>query len=215
MAGDSTSKIPDSYIPKSWPGAFGLYKYAKKTTKKNVSLLVIFYVTIMVVNGVLNFVFKNLGNYLSFFIGALGTTCFTIIWLKSTDGKVLEIGDVLNEGIKYWLNVTLASLLVAVTLIVSFLLLVVPFFIVLPRLMMVNYYIVDKNLGVMDSFKASWNATKGHSAKIWGIVGVSILICLLFITIIGIPFAIYFLIMYSSAFAVMYKLILSEAPQLE
>jgi hypothetical protein len=56
----------------------------------------------------------------------------------------------------------------------------------------------------MDAYKASWAETKGYAINIWGIIAVNILFALLIVTIIGIPFSIYFLIMYSAAFAVFY-----------
>jgi hypothetical protein len=97
------------------------------------------------------------------------------------------------------------TILITLSLIVSFLLLVIPFFFVLPRLTLAEYFLVDKNMGVIEAYKASWNATKGHSLKVWGIYGAGILMALLCVTVIGIPVAFYLLIMYSAAFAVLYE----------
>lgn len=58
--------------------------------------------------------------------------------------------------------------------------------------------------GVLDAYKASWAATRGHAMKVWGIAGVNCLMLLPVITIIGIPVSLYLLFMYSAANAVLY-----------
>ena len=75
----------------------------------------------------------------------------------------------------------------------------------LPRLTLVNYFLVDKGLEPMEAFKASWHATEGHAMQAWGIILANVAMALLMVTIVGIPFAFYFLFMYSAAFAVFYK----------
>ena len=60
-------------------------------------------------------------------------------------------------------------------------------------------------MDVMDALKASWNTTEGNVGKVYGIVGVYIVFSLLFITIIGIPFALYFFVMYAASTTVYYE----------
>lgn len=77
--------------------------------------------------------------------------------------------------------------------------------------MLAQYFLIEGKLGIVDSLSASWNATKGNVGKVWGIFGVSLLFGLLFLTFIGIPFAIYFIVMYQAAFAVLY-MYLKQSP---
>jgi hypothetical protein len=70
-------------------------------------------------------------------------------------------------------------------------------------------------MNILDAYKASWDQTKGHSGMIWNIYGAGFAMALLMITIIGIPFAIYFLIMYSAALAVAYNFINGSQPVAE
>jgi membrane-anchored glycerophosphoryl diester phosphodiesterase (GDPDase) len=104
-------------------------------------------------------------------------------------------------------------LLLWVVLSLSLLLFVIPFFFVLPRLVLSPYYLVNQNLGPIAALKASWEKTKGHSGKVWGIIGVNILFVLLCVTIIGIPVALYLLFMYASASPVLYYWINRQSTQ--
>jgi hypothetical protein len=65
-------------------------------------------------------------------------------------------------------------------------------------------------MDILDSIRASWDKTNGHVGKVYGIVGVNILMALLVITIIGIPVAIYLLVAYSAAFAYLYRYIVRK-----
>ena len=106
----------------------------------------------------------------------------------------------------------LAYLLCGAILVASFIALIVPFFFIAPRLVNVGYFILDKNMGVMDALKASWNTTDKNVGKVYGIVGAYIAYSLLFITIIGIPFAIYFIVMYSASTTVYYEYTSKQNP---
>jgi len=94
---------------------------------------------------------------------------------------------------------------------ISLVLLIIPFFFIYPRLVLAEYYLVDQNTSILFALKASWRATEGQLGKIYGIFGAYVAMFLLAITIIGIPFAIYFIIMYSPAYALLYEF-LKTAP---
>ena len=70
----------------------------------------------------------------------------------------------------------------------------------------VNYFLIDQNLGAVDAVKASWNNTKGHAGKVWGITLLSIGMAILIIVLIGV----YFLLMYSAAMALLYTYVISH-----
>jgi uncharacterized membrane protein len=103
-------------------------------------------------------------------------------------------------------------ILIALSIVASAVLFIIPVFFVLPRLALAYYFLIDKHMGVIEAYKASWHATKGNAGKVWGIIGATILMALLMITIIGIPFSIYFLIMYSAVFAVLYEFLGKTQP---
>jgi hypothetical protein len=155
---------------------------------------------------------KDVGQTLSTLINALFMVASTFLYVAGVRRKKLEVGDVLKQSLPLWLKMIVLDLLVAVAAVLSFIAFIVPFFIVMPRLALVNYYLVDKNKGVVEAFKASWAATQGNVGKVYGIVGATIAMALLVITIIGIPFAIYFLVMYSAVLGVLYEYLEKSTP---
>jgi hypothetical protein len=195
--------------PASWPGAFGAFKPSKTAVMLNlmpilVMILVLFGVSIIVQMLTDNMVIDNV---LATLVSSFATGALTFAYLESVRGRKVSHNETFAAGVKYFVNIFVASILTLILLGISLVLLIVPFFFVLPRLFLVDYFIVDKNMGAIESIKASWAATKGHSLKVWGIIGVSVLMILLMITIIGIPVALYLLLMYSAVWAVLYLFI--------
>jgi uncharacterized membrane protein len=99
-------------------------------------------------------------------------------------------------------------ILVALIIVGSVLALIIPVVFILPRVVFSLFLVADKNLGPIEALAQSWELSKGHNNKVWGIIGVYIAFVLLFITIIGIPFGIYFMFMYGAAFYLLYEFIL-------
>jgi len=125
----------------------------------------------------------------------------------SVKRQKLSVSESLREGGAIFLPFLGLSLLTGLIAIASFLLFIVPAFFVIPRLALAQYFLIEGKLGVGDAISASWNATRGHVGKVWGIFGVNLLFGLLFLTFIGIPFALYFIVMYQAAFMVLYMYI--------
>ena len=197
-------------VPNPWPGAFGAYKYSKVAVLLNIGTLAILYVTNIALSFI-QYVPKVgwiIANVISIFISiAIYSTL-----LASAQGKKVEPGDALRNSPKFFLKIIGVYILAGFAIVGGFLLLIIPGLIILPRLILAPYYLFDKNLGVIETIKASWDGTKGHSGKVYGIIGAEIAMTLLMFTIIGIPFALWFLIMYSAAYAVLYEYIKQATP---
>jgi len=194
-----------SGAPSSWPGAFGAYKYSKAAVMTNIWTLVIIWIIVAVINGASGRLAGGTGGVIAFLLSGLVAATYVQVYLAGVRGQKLSLGDAISKALPYWLKMLGLLIVVTVSLFISILLLVIPFFFVLPRVSLAHYFLVDKNMGVMEAYKASWAATKGSSGKVWGIIGASFLMALLMLTIIGIPFSIYFLIMYSGVYAVLYE----------
>jgi hypothetical protein len=192
-------------VPGTWPGGFGLYKYSKAAVKVNVWPLIIIYVAIAVVTLLLETRLKSAGQIIGSLLGILGSTAYTLLWLAGIRREKMSAGEALSQGIQFFLNLLIATILVGLISFISLLLLIIPFFFVAPRLALVNYFVIDKKLGPIAAIKASWAITKGNIGKVYSVALASIAMSLLFLTIIGIPFAIYFLLMYSASLAVLYE----------
>ena len=210
-------------VPGAWPGAFGLYKFSKRAVLNNWQTLL----AIILLSFVASFVISMIGGIgstvdpdtnmvqygamyyvmqlVNFLVAIALSVATTVAELRSVDGKKLSLSESFAPTGKFFVRLLLQMLLIGLIAIVSFVLLIVPFFIVMPRLVLAPYFMIDKDMGVMDSIKASWEQTKGNVGKVYGIFGATLLMMLLMITIIGIPFALYFLFMYSLAFVVLYR----------
>lgn len=193
-------------VPDTWPGAFGAYKHSKAAVKFNLGTVLTLIVAYLVVAVVLSLVFKRspLGQLITELVAALFGLNFAFVVLAGVHRTKVEINDSLKETGSLYLNYVLLSILTSISYAVSLILLIVPFFFVYPRLVLATYYLVDKRMNAIDAYKASWHETKGHEGKVWGITGASIAMALLMFTIIGIPFSLYFLLMYSAANGVLY-----------
>jgi hypothetical protein len=152
------------------------------------------------------FGFKVFGNIVSIFLGVFIDICLIKLYLAGLNGKIMAFNQVVEQCIKFYVNALELYALIILTCL-SFLLLIIPGLIIVPRVALAPYFLIDKKLSAIDAYKASWHATKGHVGKIYGIVGVMILMVLPVITVIGIIATIYLLIMYSAAFAILYQFI--------
>lgn len=210
-AAPGASALPG--VPETWPGAFGAYKYSKQAVKPNVGTLIVLWLVSVVIGFLLGLELKSIGQLVSYVIDSLATAAFTLTYIAGVRGQRFSLGQALSGAMPFWLKMIGLNILVTLSYVISALLLLVPFFFVVPRLALANYFLVDKKMGVMEAYKASWAATKGNVGKIYGIIGATILMALLMLTIIGIPFSIYFLVMYSAASAILYEFINQKAGQ--
>lgn len=202
-----------------WPGAWGLYKYSRDAIRFNlwtivfvaaasfgVSLLISIVVSALDLPSIVDTILSNAS-------AAIFGVATVIIMLAS----VRRITKSFSEAVEGGLNMLAVemfglSILQGLIAIGTLILFIIPFFIIYPRFSLAQYYLVDKKMGVIGSLKASWHATKGSLGKLYGIAGVNIAFVLLCLTIVGIPFAAYFLIMYSAAVPVLYSYLLEHAP---
>jgi hypothetical protein len=205
--------LPD--IPDIWPGAWKLYPHSKQIVKRNWGpLLGIIAVSVALGNIPDIFLGKDAGNFVGFLLSLPLSIALVVAYLKAVRGQKVSFGESLKAGfdLMLCLKYLALSFVLAMALTVLFILLVVPFVIVLPRLVLAPFFLIDQKLGPIKALSASWDATKGHSGKIWGVIGALIAMGLLVLTIIGIPFALYFLFMYSASQVLLYAFIIRSQP---
>lgn len=201
-------------VPSVWPGSFGAFKYSREAIRFNLKAAVLLLVLVGVVSFVPSFVTggKDSSSSISLLVSLvfqLLTLFISIamlrVYLASVRRQKIDAQEALTSVepmlvLKY-IGYSIVS---SVVLVLSFLLFIVPFFFVLPRLMLAPYFLIDKNMGPIEALQASWTSSKGHSGKIWGVIGASIVMALPIVTIIGIPVSIYLLVMYSAVYALLY-----------
>lgn len=199
-------------IPESWPGAWGLYKYSKQIVLRNWGVLL----TLFVFNILLGSIGRSFNTDVTLLLDivSVGISVATFkVYISNIQGRTLTLGNAL-ASIKPMLVVKLIVnyIFLAISLAVAFILLIVPGVLLLPRIILAPYLVVTRELGPLKAIQASWDITKDNTGKVWGVIGATIAMALLMITIIGIPFALYFLFMYGAAFIILSEFLFKQQP---
>ena len=97
--------------------------------------------------------------------------------LRAAQGHKITIGGLWRELTDSWLWLKLigAFILLAMSLIVGFILLVIPGVILLWRLFFVPYILIDQRTSIGEAFRRSWRMTRNYAWPIYSIILVSIL----------------------------------------
>lgn len=131
------------------------------------------------------------------------------LFLKAIRDEESEL-RLLFEGFKSkYTKIVLANLIVVALAVLGFILFIIPGIIVLVRLTFVPYLIMDKDLEPMQAVEKSWQLTRGHGWKIFGMAILSILIFIagLLVFIVG---AIISIMWINAAFATLYQSVLIQ-----
>lgn len=207
---DSNNPNPSSN-PTTWPGAFGIYSKSREAVMLNINALIICIAISIGASIVFEMFFgannSSLPSLLSYLVGLIITPVTAVLYINGIKGQKISPKDSFDFISNNLMNIVLTQIVVAALSALSFMFFIIPYFFVGPKLSLAMYYAVNQKMEVGDALKASWNNTTGHVGKIYGIIGVYLLIALLVITIIGIPFAIYLGFMYSASIAVLYSYI--------
>lgn len=116
----------------------------------------------------------------------------------------------LFEGFKSrYLKIILANLIVVALAVIGFVLLIVPGIIVLCRLVFVPLLVMDKDLEPMQAVEKSWQMTRGHGWKVFGMAILSFFILIAGVIVFFVGVIISFIWIHS-AFAALYQSILNE-----
>jgi hypothetical protein len=100
----------------------------------------------------------------------LPVTCY--LQLKAASRKKPGLSECYRRGYRFFWRVIAVNLLVDAIVVVGLLLLIVPGLLLLRRYYLSQYYIVDRDMGVIEAMKCSANETKSLSIYIWGMLGV-------------------------------------------
>lgn len=101
-----------------------------------------------------------------------------VVQLQSVRGHVIQPMVAFREGLKHFWRFYGATILQIIILALAFIALVVPYVFMLRRYILVQYYVIDRNMGVIEAFKASAADSLTYKSPLWGLVGVTILLSL-------------------------------------
>jgi uncharacterized membrane protein len=191
-----------------WPGAFKIYNQSRAAVMLNINTIIAcFGITFGI--SILSAIFdsmsdRSMSSLIGTLVGMIITPILVTAYLNGVRGRKVSLKDCYDYISSNLLNIVLTQIVVSALVVMSLFCFVIPFFIVMPRLMLAVYYAIDRRMDVGDAIRTSWNESGHHFGKIWGLLGVNLLIGLICLTIIGIPFAFYFGVMYSAATAILY-----------
>ena len=129
-----------------------------------------------------------------------------LLYLRGMRNEKIEISELFDGFKNNYLNIILANLLTFAIIGIGFVFLIVPGIILACRLVFVSYLVMDKNMEPVAAVEKSWEMTRGHG---WKIFGMALLILPIIIAgflcfIVGVLFAIIWI---NAAFASMYHAI--------
>ena len=131
------------------------------------------------------------GSFLAFLVFAAINFFFIVMGIslqvKTAAGKKPDFNELFNDAKRHFFPMLGLMIVLVVTIIVGFILLIVPGVIAIGRLAMAPFVMIDKKVGIEESLKQSNELGKKYFGKVWAVVGVSILISLLTGLISGIP----------------------------
>ena len=103
----------------------------------------------------------------------------TLIYLQSVKGKKIGLWAAFKTSLSFWWRYIGLTIVMGLAILGGFILLVIPGLFILQRYFLAGYFMVDQNLGIKASLKASWQATKQYSGSVWSLLAVLLLISLL------------------------------------
>lgn len=208
-------------VPAVWPGAFGLLKYSTAAMLYNIwpylglmGLSLLTSIALSMAQGKDNTGFNSPSHFFVWLIAELFSVLLSaamvFVLIASVKRKKITVDTSIRQGFSMFGSYILLLLLLGLIAAASLLLLIVPAFFIIPRLVLSEYFLLDGKKSPIEAIKASWEITRGHVGKVWGIIGASIVFALVFLTIIGIPVAIYLVVMYAAAHALLYFFLLKQ-----
>lgn len=146
----------------------GLIKEAWEIVKKNARLIAMLMGAFIVFNVVQSTVSNYFREIALSIVISLGFSALSVffeigllkIFLKLVDGAKAEFSELWAYP-QYFVNLLVSSILFGLIVGVGLILLIVPGIYLALRLQFYSYYVVDKNAGITDSLKMSWEKTRG------------------------------------------------------
>jgi hypothetical protein len=179
---------------KEWQGAFAAFSTALKRMGENTDFLVLFLGLYAVASIISGLVQDNKSSYSHNYMGVEDVVTFVFILalmnyeLTVASNKKKTISELLQFNLFKFLSLIAAYILVGAVVGISFLLLIVPVVWAVGWFALSAYAVVDQHKGPIEAMKESKRISKDHKGKVWGLVGVYILILIPASILAAIPY---------------------------
>ncbi len=200
----ATTSTATTAAASNYPGAFGLFKPSSQAIRLAFVPLLLIYVILFAIGIVV-------GSILNIVSQVITIPMFSFIILYAVRGTRKELRESFDYATQNILRFFVANLLSILAVLGGLILLVIPGILIAMKFSMVNYILVDNpKMSGTEALSRSWDMTKGHMGKIFGIIGVSILMLLPIITIVGIIATVILLVLYAAAMPVLYNYLVGK-----
>ena len=110
------------------------------------------------------------------------------ICINHIRGEEVQLNDLISISFGQFIHYIIATIITIIATLVGLVLLIIPGIHICCRLLLVPGYIADQNLSFDNAIKSSWNATKGHTMKLflWILLSIFVVILGLIALIVGI-----------------------------
>lgn len=186
-----TDKVAKS---KEWMGAFEAFSRSFDNVIKNpkpalffVGVYALFNIVSMLIQGVSTYSNNDYVPYADALM-LVFVLPLTMYGLALADGKKLTVSEFMEINLKKLLFIILASLLLVLIVAGSLLLLILPAVWTIAWFAVATYIVVDKDMSPIDALKESKRISQRHKGKVWGIIGVSLLVSLAGAVLATIPY---------------------------
>jgi hypothetical protein len=100
--------------------------------------------------------------------------------LRAAQGQKISLGGVWREFVDRWLWLKLiaAFILFAAAIVIGLILLIIPGVILIWRLFLVPFVLIDQKTTIEEAFRRSWRMTRGYAGAIYGVILVALLLSL-------------------------------------
>ncbi len=110
------------------------------------------------------------------------------ICISHIRGEEVQLNDLISISFGQFMHYIIATIITIIATLVGLVLLIIPGIHIFCRLLLVPGYIADQNLSFDNAIKSSWNASKGHTMKLflWILLSIFVIILGLIALIVGI-----------------------------
>lgn len=152
-----------------------------------------------------------------YFVGGIMTILLfaaaVLLELKSAKNKQVRASEAFSASIPFILRIVGLILLLGIIIVLGLLAFIVPGIIFIQWFFLAPYFLVDKNMGIIEAMKASKAASRGNAGAIWSVIGVMMLLSLFgFIPIFGGFISLVLTTLYACASALRYYEITGKKP---
>jgi hypothetical protein len=95
---------------------------------------------------------------------------------RTAQGKTLTLAQTWQDFKKLGLKILGVEILMGLSIVAGFILFIIPGIYIMGRVYLAPYLLVDKNVGITDAIKGSWNLTKGRMWPVYGVLLFTILL---------------------------------------